>query len=154
MVGAQPVGTVLSMRGALSMSPQSPVLESLSSISKEAFDSHAANGPFATPASLRACNKASLRQSPHASCGGREMDRKHHNCVECRIIGGAADESQLAETGGTCIDHVGRGLGGVEHVQNQHAATRGCGRLKAQIKGGCRKWRAFLGIVSIEGWKN
>ena len=110
MVGAQPVGTVLSMRGALSMSPQSPVLESLSSISKEAFDSHAANGPFATPASLRACNKASLRQSPHASCGGREMDRKHHNCVECRIIiGGAADESQLAETAGTCKDHVGRG---------------------------------------------
>ena len=38
------------------------------------------------------------------------MDRKHHNCVECRIIiGGAADESQLAETAGTCKDHVGRG---------------------------------------------
>ena len=30
---------------------------------------------------------------------------------------------------------VRRGRGGVEHVQNQHVATRGCGRLKAQIRG-------------------
>ena len=40
-----------------------------------------------------------------------------------------------------------RGRGGVEHVQNQHAATRGCGRLKAQIRGDAGSGISFWNCI-------